>query len=69
MEDANKPRRIFLSLSNFWWDTQEINSWEKLAYIDISAKWNKRDKVWKNANYVFANVSVVDAKAILKQCL
>ena len=50
MEDVNKRRRIFLSLSKLECGPQEINSREICLHLAFSADWNKRDNVWKNAN-------------------
>ena len=47
MEDVNKRRRNFLSLSKLECGSQEINSRGGNLF---TAKWNKRDRVWKNAN-------------------
>ena len=50
MENVNKRRRIFLSLSKLESGPQEINSKEIRPHFTFSVNWNKRDKVWKNAN-------------------
>ena len=50
IEDVNKRQRIFLSLSKLECGPQEINSREIRLHLTFSAIWNKRDKVWKNAN-------------------
>ena len=69
MEDVNKGRRIFLSLSKLDCVPQEINSREIVLHLTFSANWNKRDKLWKTRiqvnSDVFAAVAVavVDAKA------
>ena len=69
MEDMNKGRRIFLSLSKLDCVPQEINSREIVLHLTFSANWNKRDKLWKTRiqvnSDVFAAVAVavVDAKA------
>ena len=47
MEDVNKRRRNFISLSKLECGSQEINSRGGNLF---TAKWNKRDRVWKNAN-------------------
>ena len=69
MENVNKERRFFLSLSELECSSQEINSRETRPHFTFSVNWNKRDKVWKNASRfksgVFAAVAIVDAKAPL----
>ena len=50
MEDVNKRRRIFLSLSRLECCPQEINSREFLPHVTSSVNWNKREKVWENAS-------------------
>ena len=62
MEDVNKRGRFFLSLSKLECDSKEISSREIRLHFTFSAKWKKRDKVWKNASSsdVFAAVAVVD---------
>ena len=50
VEDANKRRRIFLSLSKLECGRQEIKSREIRLHLTFSADWNKRDNVWKSAN-------------------
>ena len=50
MEDVNKRQRIFLFLSKVECGPLEINSREIRLHLTFSAIWNKRDKVWKNAN-------------------
>ena len=67
MEDVNKRRRIFLSLSKLNCDHQEINSREIRLHLTFSVNWNKCDKFWKKREFifncdVFAAVAVVDAK-------
>ena len=49
-EDVNKRRRISFSLSKLECGPQEINSREIRLHLPFSAKWNKRDKLWKNGN-------------------
>ena len=67
MEDVNKRRRNFLSLSKLECGPQEINSREICLHKAFSASWNKRDKVEKKKlihfkSEVFAAVAVIDAK-------
>ena len=50
MEDINKRRQIFLSLSNLECGPQEINSKEIRLHLTFIANWKKRDKVCNNAN-------------------
>ena len=50
MEDVNKWRRIFLSLSKHECGPQEINSREIFLPLAFLADWNKRDNVWNNVN-------------------
>ena len=45
MENVNKERRIFLSLSKLESGRQEINSRETRPHFTFSVNWNKRDKV------------------------
>ena len=45
MEDVNKRRRIFLSLSKIECGPQEINSREICPHFTFQANWNKRGKV------------------------
>ena len=67
VEDVNKRRRIYLSLSKLECGPQEIDSREIRQHLPFSANWNKRDKDWKTGIHfktdVFAAVAVVDAKA------
>ena len=67
MEDVNKRRRIFFSLSKLECAPQEINSREIRLHLSFSANWNKRAKIEKTGIHfktdVFAAVAVVDAKA------
>ena len=50
MENVNKRRQIFLSLSKLKCGPQEINSREIRHHLTFSADWNNRDNVWLNAN-------------------
>ena len=45
MENVNKRRRIFRSLSKREPSPQEINYREIRLYFTFSVNWNKRDKV------------------------
>ena len=45
MENANKRRLIFRSLSKLEPSPQEINYREIRLYFTFSVNWNKRDKV------------------------
>ena len=45
MENVNKRRRIFRSLSKLEPSPQEINYREIRLYFTFSVNWNKRDKV------------------------
>ena len=45
MDNANKRRRIFRSLSKLESSPQEINYREIRLYFTFSVNWNKRDKV------------------------
>ena len=45
MENANKRRLIFRSLSKLEPSPQEINYREIRLYFTFSGNWNKRDKV------------------------
>ena len=47
MEDVNKRRRIFLSLSKLKCGPHEINSREIRLHFTFQANWNKRGKVEK----------------------
>ena len=53
MEDVNKRRRNFLSLSKLECGSQEINSRGGNLF---TAKWNKRDRVWKTLIYLKSDV-------------
>ena len=50
IDDVNKRRRIFLSLSKLENGPQETIFREIRLHLTFSAHWNKRVKVWKNAN-------------------
>ena len=67
MDDVNKRRRMFLSLSKRECGPQEINSRKIRLRLTFSADWNKRDNVEKTRmpfqSDVFAAVAVVDVKA------
>ena len=47
MEDVNKRRRIFLSLSKLKCGPHEINSREIRLHFTFQVNWNKRGKVEK----------------------
>ena len=72
MEDVNKRRQTFFSLSKLECGPKEINSREIGLHI-FPANWNKRDKVEKRPIHfksdVFAAVTFVDAKSPLLQPL
>ena len=50
IEDVNKRRRIFLSLSKLECGPQEINSREIHLHLTFLANWNKFEKVLKKVN-------------------
>ena len=51
VEDVDKRRRIFLSFCSLnWGSPQEINSRQIRLHLTFSANWNKRNKVWTDAN-------------------
>ena len=52
MEDVNKQRRIFLSLSELECGPQEIISREILLHFTFSANCNKCDRVWKKREFI-----------------
>ena len=68
MENANRRRRIFRSLSKLECSRNEINFREIRLHFTLSANWNKRDKDWKKKppiqfkRDVLAAIAVVHAK-------
>ena len=51
MENANRRRRIFRSLSKLECSRNEINFREIRLQFTLSANWNKRDKDWKKKTH------------------
>ena len=69
MEDVNKRKRIFLSLSKLECSLQEIYSTEIRLHLTFSVNWNKlsvmqfeKTRIHFKSDF-FAAVAVVDAKA------
>ena len=68
MENANRRRRIFRSLSKLECSRNEINFREIRLHFTLPANWNKRDKDGKKKppiqfkRDVFAAIAVVHAK-------
>ena len=52
MEDVNKLRRNFLSLSDLEYGSQEFNS-RRVRLLAKWVTWNNRDEGWKDANILF----------------
>ena len=52
MEDVNKRRRIFLSLSKHECGAQEINSREIRLHLTFFANWNRRGKVCQKLEFI-----------------
>ena len=68
MENVNKQRRNFISLSELWYDPLEFN-FRRVRLTDKVSGRKNRDKDWKNANSLFpqiVDVLVADASLDLK---
>ena len=65
MENANKRRRIFRSLSKLECSRKEINFREIRLHFTLSANWNKRDKDWKKNTPIQFKRDVLAAIAVV----
>ena len=62
MENVNKRRRIFLSLSKLESGRQEINSSEIRPHLTFSVNWNKREFILKVTFFFLLKLPIIKSK-------